>query len=114
MKRGAYLINTARIRIVDRDAIRQALNSGQLAGYTGDAWCPQPVPTDHPWRTMSHHGKTPHISGSPLSSQSRYAAGTREILVGKPVRDEYLIVTGGALAGAGAHPYAVNDKTANS
>jgi formate dehydrogenase len=80
MKRGAYLINTARALICDRDAIARALQSGQLAGYAGDVWYPQPAPSDHPWRTMPHHGMTPHISGSSLSAQTRYAAGTREIL----------------------------------
>jgi formate dehydrogenase len=35
MKRGAYLVNTARARICDRDAIVRALESGQLAGYAG-------------------------------------------------------------------------------
>ena len=52
---------------------------------------------------------TPHISGTSLSAQARYAAGTREILEcwleGRPIRDEYLIVDGGNLAGAGAHSY---------
>ncbi|QEU89877.1 NAD-dependent formate dehydrogenase [Streptomyces kanamyceticus] len=118
MKRGAYLINTARARIVDQDAVRQALESGQLAGYAGDVWYPQPAPADHPWRTMPHHGMTPHISGSSLSAQARYAAGTREILEawfdGKPIREEYLIVSAGALAGTGAHSYAVNDTPAKS
>src|SRR3984893_4449687 len=69
MKRGAYLINTARGKICDRDAIVRALESGQLAGYAGDVWFPQPAPQDHPWRTMPHHGMTPHISGSSLSAQ---------------------------------------------
>lgn len=109
MKRGAYLINTARGKIADRDAIVRALESGQLAGYAGDVWYPQPAPADHPWRTMPHHGMTPHISGSSLSAQARYAAGTREILEswfdGTPIRDEYLIVDGGKLAGTGAHSY---------
>jgi formate dehydrogenase len=112
MKRGAYLINTARALICDRDAIVRALESGQLAGYAGDVWYPQPAPADHPWRTMPHHGMTPHISGSSLSAQTRYAAGTREILEcyfeGKPIRDEYLIVDGGALAGVGARSYTAN------
>jgi formate dehydrogenase len=112
MKRGAYLINTARALICDRDAIVRALESGQLAGYSGDVWYPQPAPADHPWRTMPHHGMTPHISGSSLSAQTRYAAGTREILEcyfeGKPIRDEYLIVDGGALAGVGARSYTAN------
>ncbi|MFE9122145.1 NAD-dependent formate dehydrogenase [Streptomyces sp. NPDC007172] len=118
MKRGAYLINTARARIADQDALQRALESGQLAGYAGDVWHPQPAPADHPWRTMPHHGMTPHISGSSLSAQARYAAGTREILeawlAGTPIRDEYLIVDGGALAGTGAHSYAVHTPAGDS
>ncbi|MEU6642542.1 NAD-dependent formate dehydrogenase [Saccharomonospora sp. NPDC046836] len=112
MKRGAYLINTARARICDRDAVVRALETGQLAGYAGDVWFPQPAPADHPWRAMPHHGMTPHISGSSLSAQARYAAGTREILeswlAGTPIRDEYLIIDAGALAGTGAHSYSVS------
>ena len=109
MKRGAYLFNTARGKICDRDAIVRALESGQLAGYAGDVWFPQPAPRDHPWRTMPHHGMTPHTSGTSLSAQARYAAGTREILEcyfsGRPIRNEYLIVEGGKLAGTGQHSY---------
>jgi formate dehydrogenase len=118
MKRGAYIVNTARGKICDRDAIVRALESGQLAGYAGDVWFPQPAPQDHPWRTMPHHGMTPHISGSSLSAQARYAAGTREILeayfANKPIRTEYLIVDKGKLAGAGAHSYSAGDATKGS
>jgi formate dehydrogenase len=115
MKRGSYIVNTARGKICDRDAIVRALESGQLAGYAGDVWFPQPPPADHPWRTMPHHGMTPHISGTSLSAQTRYAAGTREILEcfleGRPIRDEYLIVDGGHLAGTGAHSYSAGNAT---
>jgi formate dehydrogenase len=118
MKRGAYIVNTARGKICDRDAIARACESGQLAGYAGDVWFPQPAPKDHPWRTMPHNGMTPHNSGTSLSAQARYAAGTREILEcyfdGRPLREEYLIVQGGALAGAGAHSYSAGDATAGS
>jgi formate dehydrogenase len=118
MKRGAYLVNTARGKICDRDAIVRALETGQLAGYAGDVWFPQPAPNDHPWRTMPNHGMTPHISGSSLSAQTRYAAGTREILecwfAGKPLRSEYLIVDGGKLAGVGAHSYSEGNATKGS
>jgi len=118
MKRGAYLVNTARGKIANRDAVAAALESGQLAGYAGDVWFPQPAPRDHPWRTMPNHGMTPHISGSSLSAQARYAAGTREILEsffeGRPIREEYLIVQGGHLAGAGAHSYSEGDTTDGS
>ena len=118
MKRGAYLVNTARGKICDRDAIARALESGQLAGYAGDVWFPQPAPKDHPWRTMPNHGMTPHISGSSLSAQARYAAGTREILEcwlrDKPIRSEYLIVDAGKLAGTGAHSYSEGNATKGS
>ena len=118
MKRGAYLINTARGKICNRDAIAAACEGGQLAGYAGDVWFPQPPPRDHPWRSMPHHGMTPHISGTSLSAQARYAAGTREILEcwfeGRPIREEYLIVDDGRLAGAGAHSYSEGDATGGS
>jgi formate dehydrogenase len=118
MKRGAYLVNTARGKICDRHAVARGLESGQLAGYAGDVWFPQPAPQDHPWRTMPHHGMTPHVSGTSLSAQARYAAGVREILEcffeGRPIREEYLIVDGGKLAGAGAHAYSEGDVTGGS
>jgi formate dehydrogenase len=118
MKRGAYIVNTARGKICDRNAIAKALESGQLAGYAGDVWFPQPAPKDHPWRTMPHHGMTPHISGSSLSAQARYAAGVREILEcwfeKRPIRSEYLIVDGGKLAGTGAHSYSAGNATGGS
>ena len=110
MRRGSYIVNPARGAIADRDAIVRALESGQLAGYAGDVWYPQPAPADHPWRTMPHHGMTPHTSGTSLPSQAKYAAGTREILeaffVGRALRPEYTIVAGGAYAGTGARSYA--------
>lgn len=118
MKRGAYLINTARGKICDRDAIAEALESGRLAGYAGDVWFPQPAPEDHPWRTMPNHGMTPHTSGATLSAQARYAAGTREILEcwleNRQIRDDYLIVDRGSLAGAGAHSYSEGDATSGA
>lgn len=110
MRRGSYIVNTARAEETDQRAIVAALESGQLAGYAGDVWYPQPPPADHPWRTMPNNAMTPHISGSSLTAQARYAAGTREILedwfAGRPIRSEYLIVEGGKFAGTGAKSYA--------
>jgi len=118
MKRGSYIINTARGKICDRDAIAKALESGQLAGYAGDVWFPQPPPQDHPWRSMPNHGMTPHISGTSLSAQFRYAEGVREILEchfdGKPIRDEYTIAKDGRLAGVGALSYDAGNTTEGS
>ena len=118
MKRGAYVVNTARGKICDKDAIARALESGQLSGYAGDVWFPQPAPNDHVWRTMPNHGMTPHTSGTSLSAQARYAAGVREILEcffdGAPIRDPYLIVQNGELAGMGAHSYSKGTATGGS
>jgi formate dehydrogenase len=117
-KRGCYIVNTARGKICERDAVVRALQSGRLAGYAGDVWFPQPAPKDHPWRTMPHHGMTPHVAGTTLSAQARYASGVREILegwlVGRSIRNEYLIVDKGKLAGAGAHSYTAGDATKGS
>lgn len=93
------------------DVVVRALDSGRLAGYAGDVWYPQPAPADHPWRSIPHQGMTPHMSGTSLSGQARYAAGTREILESwfenRPIRDEYLIVDAGRRAGTDAASYTV-------
>ncbi|MBS4730047.1 NAD-dependent formate dehydrogenase [Mycobacterium sp. SM1] len=115
MRRGSYIVNTARAEICVRDAVVAALNSGQLAGYAGDVWYPQPPPAEHPWRRMPYNAMTPHVSGTTLSAQARYAAGTREILedwfAGRPIREEYLIVAGGQLAGTGKQSYTAGGAT---
>merc|ERR1719310_1555728 len=118
MKKGSYIVNTARGKICDRDAIARALESGQLAGYAGDVWFPQPAPQDHPWRSMPWHAMTPHTSGTTLSAQARYASGVQEILEcyfeNKPFRNEYLIAQNGKLAGVGAHAYSEGNATKGS
>ena len=117
-KKGAYIINTARGKICDKDAIARACESGQLSGYAGDVWFPQPPPNDHVWRTMPNHGMTPHTSGTSLTAQARYADGVREILecffAGDEIRNEYLIVQNGDLAGRGAHWYSKGTATGGS
>ena len=102
MKRGAYLVNTARGRIVDTEALVEVMETGHLAGYAGDVWYPQPAPADHPWRKMPNHAMTPHTSGTTLEAQKRYADGIYECLVnffeGNPLDRDYLIVDGGRVS----------------
>lgn len=99
MKPGAYLVNTARARIVNTAGLVEAMEKGHLAGYSGDVWYPQPAPPDHPWRRMPNQALTVHVSGTTLEAQKRYSDGTRDCLTryfaGKPIERDYLIVDGG-------------------
>jgi len=101
MKKGSYIVNTARGKIVKTDDLVAAVKSGQIEGYAGDVWFPQPAPASHPWRSMPRHAMTPHYSGTTLSAQARYAAGVKEILANyfdsKPQKEENLIVDRGTL-----------------
>lgn len=96
MKSGAWLVNTARGAIVDRDEVVAALESGRLNGYAGDTWYPQPAPEDHPWRTMPRHAMTIHYSGMTAEAQQRIAAGVHEILgewiADRPLPEDYLLL----------------------
>jgi len=101
MKKGAHLVNIARGAIVETEALVEALEEGHLGGYAGDVWDPQPAPSDHPWRTMPNHAMTPHVSGTTLEAQKRYAAGVRDSLEnfiqGRPIRDDYVMVADGEI-----------------
>ncbi|OAL37220.1 formate dehydrogenase [Fonsecaea nubica] len=85
MKKGSWIVNTARGAIVVADDIAAALKSGHLNGYGGDVWFPQPAPRDHPLRYAKNplgggNGMVPHMSGSSLDAQKRYADGVKRIL----------------------------------
>jgi len=107
VKKGAWIVNTARGAICDRAAIKEALESGHINGYSGDVWDVQPAPKDHPWRTIKNplgggNGMVAHYSGTTLDAQYRYATGTKKILEnwlgGKPQDPQNVIVTDGAYA----------------
>ncbi|KAI9772837.1 MAG: formate dehydrogenase (NAD+) [Geoglossum simile] len=85
MKKGSYLINTARGAIVVKEDVAEALKSGHLRGYGGDVWFPQPAPQDHPLRYAKNpfgggNAMVPHVSGTSLDAQKRYAVGTKRII----------------------------------
>lgn len=85
MKDGAWLVNTARGAICVAEDVAAAVKSGKLRGYGGDVWYPQPAPKDHPWRAMQNkynagNAMTPHVSGTSLDAQARYANGVKSIL----------------------------------
>ncbi|BGP25532.1 formate dehydrogenase [Rhodotorula toruloides] len=86
MKKGAWIVNTARGAICVAEDVAEAVNSGHIAGYGGDVWPKQPAPADHPWRKMKNpfskggNACVAHYSGTTLDAQKRYADGAIDIL----------------------------------
>uniref|UniRef100_A0A5B7ANN6 Formate dehydrogenase, mitochondrial n=1 Tax=Davidia involucrata TaxID=16924 RepID=A0A5B7ANN6_DAVIN len=80
LKKGVLIVNNARGAIMDTQAVADACSSGHIGGYSGDVWNPQPAPKDHPWRYMPNQAMTPHISGTTIDAQLRYAAGVKDML----------------------------------
>ncbi|MFS0752691.1 NAD-dependent formate dehydrogenase [Oceanobacillus sp. 1P07AA] len=95
MKDDAVLVNCARGGIVEKDALAEAVNKGEIR-YGGDVWYPQPAPKDHPWRSLKQTGLTVHYSGMTVEAQERIQKGVQEILTSfmnnDPINDSYLIV----------------------
>lgn len=82
---GSYLVNTARGGIVVKEDVAEALKSGHLNGYGGDVWYPQPAPPEHPLRKAKNpfgggNAMVPHMSGTSIDAQKRYAEGTKRII----------------------------------
>ena len=61
MKRSAYLVNTSRGPIVDEAALVRALRDGTIAGAGLDVFEPEPLPADHPFRSLPNIVITPHL-----------------------------------------------------
>jgi phosphoglycerate dehydrogenase-like enzyme len=61
MKPTARLINTSRGPIVDEEALIEALRAGTIAGAAVDVFETEPLPANHPLRSLANLLATPHI-----------------------------------------------------
>lgn len=72
LRTGAMVINTARGSLVDQDALVAELTAGRLYAVL-DVTSPEPVPADHPLRTLPNVFLTPHLTGSQGTELHRLA-----------------------------------------
>ena len=73
MKKGALLLNVARGGVVDEPALFDALSRGHLAGAALDVYEQEPLPKDHPLRTLTNVVMTPHLGASTAEAQQNVA-----------------------------------------
>jgi glyoxylate reductase len=73
MKRSAYLVNTARGPIVDTEALRSALEAGEIAGAALDVTDPEPLPSDHPLLGAPNLVVLPHLGSATHATRGRMA-----------------------------------------
>lgn len=63
MKRSAYFVNAGRGSLVDQEALRQALENGEIAAAAIDVATPEPLPADSPLWAVRNLVITPHVAG---------------------------------------------------
>ncbi len=78
MKKGSYLINIARGRVVETPAMIEALKSGKLAGACLDVTDPEPLPEGHPLWGMKNVVITPHTAAEADLTEERHWALFKE------------------------------------
>ncbi len=94
MKRGAFIVNTARGGIIDEPALHAALTSGHIAGAGLDVFEVEPTPVNNTLLKLDKVITSPHMAGVTTKSVAGMAKVTAEnilsVLDGKPNRDNVI------------------------
>ena len=90
MKRGAILVNISRGPIVEESALIETLRAGHLAGAGLDVFDREPLPADHPFRSLENVVVTPHVGYITehlfRTAWQRMAEDVAAYLSGPPIR----------------------------
>jgi len=78
LPRGAILVNTARARVADQDALVAMLRDGHLAAVALDVFSPEPVPPSHPILQEPNALVLPHIGGATVDAVRHHSRMIRE------------------------------------
>jgi D-3-phosphoglycerate dehydrogenase len=89
MKRSAVLVNTSRAAIIDQDALAQALRNGVIAGAALDVFEPEPLPADHPVRSLPNTILTPHIGFVTEESYREFFARVVDSIIDWRLRNDH-------------------------
>jgi D-3-phosphoglycerate dehydrogenase len=94
MKKGAFIVNTARGGIVDEAALYAALTSGHLAGAGLDVFEEEPTPANNDLLTLDNVIASPHMAGVTVEAVAAMAVTTARnilsVLDGDPNRDNVI------------------------
>jgi phosphoglycerate dehydrogenase-like enzyme len=90
MKPTGYLINTSRGPIVDEAALVEALQAQRIGGAALDVYAEEPLPADHPLRSLGNVVLSPHLGYVSAENYAKFYGGVVEDIIGfldgKPVR----------------------------